>query len=527
MKILLSIILLFAACDQFTNGYRILGVFPVPGKSHWVMMEQLMKALAERGHQVDVVTHFLQNKPVPNYREISIEGRSPSAVNNMTATQVKLFGTINIKMLMHMAGSEVCKLMETPELQDLINNPPSDPPYDLVITELFAAPCYLAFGRHLNITMIAAMTSVFQDWISGSTGYPHNPAYVPTFISTFGQKMNFWERLQNFLLTNIIAAKYSYYSNFQTEMTNKIFGMELSSIEELYEDISLILVNSHHTLHGVRPTTPSVVEVAGLHLTEDGDPLAPEVQKWLDESKHGCVFVTFGSMVRIETFPKELMETFYKSFEAIAPVRVLMKIAKKEELLPGLPKNVMVQPWFPQMAVLKHKNTKAFITHGGLMGTQESIYAGVPMVGIPLFGDQHINILNYVNKNVAVSLGGPQNVTEEKLTAALKTVLYDPVYRANIKKLSELFNDRPMSARDTAVYWVEYVARHGKALQSPSIHLHWWQRNLLDVYAFLTFCVVTVLYIVFVVLRKIKNWLVGCKTCSKKADKGLAAKKNK
>jgi len=72
----------------------------------------------------------------------------------------------------------------------------------------------------------------------------------------------------------------------------------------------------------------------------------------LDESKDGCIYFTFGSMVRIETFPKEVIQQIYASFEKIAPVRVLWKVAKKEDLLPGLPKNVMTQPWFPQISVL-------------------------------------------------------------------------------------------------------------------------------------------------------------------------------
>lgn len=76
------------------------------------------------------------------------------------------------------------------------------------------------------------------------------------------------------------------------------------------------------------------------------------MEKWLNESTHGCVYFTFGSMVRIETFHKSLLETFYKVFKRIAPVRVMMKVAKKEDLLPGVPENVMIQPWYPQISVL-------------------------------------------------------------------------------------------------------------------------------------------------------------------------------
>jgi len=76
------------------------------------------------------------------------------------------------------------------------------------------------------------------------------------------------------------------------------------------------------------------------------------VQKWLDESEQGCVYFTLGSMVKFESFPDELIRQFYMSFEKIAPVRVLMKIANREELPAGLPKNVMTYSWFPQMSVL-------------------------------------------------------------------------------------------------------------------------------------------------------------------------------
>ncbi|XP_072749985.1 UDP-glucosyltransferase 2 [Anoplolepis gracilipes] len=512
--------------DQVVNGYRILGVFPLHGKSHWVMQEELMKGLAKRGHQVDVVTHFPLKKPIPNYTDISIAGSLPLVVNNISASEISGFGSFSMAHLAYMAGTQTCQLLNHPKLRELIKNPPQDPPYDVIITELFVAPCYLAFGRHLKIPMVGTVACAFHDWLSEMSGNPLNLAYIPGLFSTYDQHMNFKERLLNVLLSNFISAQIHYYTNEQLEYVKKYFGIDVPFITDLYYDISLYLVNSHHSLHGIRPMTTNVIEVGGLHLKDD-DPPSPEVQKWLDESKDGVIYFTFGSMVRIETFPKELIEQFYTSFKKIAPVRVLMKVAKKEDLLPGLPENVMTQSWFPQISVLKHKNIRAFITHGGGMGTQEAIYCGVPMIGIPLFGDQHINIQNYVNKKVAISLQSINDVTEEKLTSALNKILKDPFYRENAQKLSKLFLDRPVTALNTSIFWVEYVAKYGNVLQSPAIKLYWWQRHLLDVYAFILAVIVTALCIVLYVLRKLKNLLFGSSVCAKKDSAAIRSKKNK
>ncbi|XP_012215174.1 UDP-glucosyltransferase 2 [Linepithema humile] len=527
MKVLLSVLLAILACDQVVNGYRILGVFPLNGKSHWVMMEELMKGLARRGHQVDVVTHFPQKTPIPNMREISLKGSVDAVINNLTAVDIQRFGALSMESLAEIAGMRICKLLGHPKLQDLIENPPQDPPYDLVITELFAAPCYLAFGRHLNVPVIGMVSSVFHDWLNEMAGNPMSPTFVPSLFSTYDQNMNFKERLLNFLLTNYITWQMHYYTNSQLELVKKHFGIDVPHIMDLYSDVSLYLVNSHHSINGIRPMTTGVIEVGGLHLKDDDDPLSPEVQKWLDESKDGCIYFTFGSMVRIETFSKELLKTFYTSFEKIAPTRVLIKIAKKEELPPGLPKNVMTQSWFPQITVLKHKNVRGFLTHGGLMGTLESIYCGVPMVGIPLFGDQRVNIQNYVNKKVAISLESIDDVTEEKLTSALNNILKDPSYRKNIQKLSKMYLDRPSSAMNTSIFWVEYIAKYGNVLKSPVTRLHWWQRNLFDIYAFISLVIIVVLYLALFILRTLKKLVFGSRACAKKDNAAIKSKKNK
>lgn len=100
-------------------------------------------------------------------------------------------------------------------------------------------------------------------------------------------------------------------------------------------------------------------------------------------------------------------------------------------------------------------------------------------------------------------------------------------FSKNAQKLSKLFLDRPMSALNTSIFWVEYVAKYGNVLQSPAINLYWWQRNLLDVYVFILAVIITALCIVLFILRKLKNLLFGSPVCAKKNSAVIKSKKNK
>lgn len=72
----------------------------------------------------------------------------------------------------------------------------------------------------------------------------------------------------------------------------------------------------------------------------------------MNESEHGFIYFSFGTMVMIESFSIETIRIFYESMRKVAPVRVLMKIAKPDKLPPGLPENVYILPWIPQIKVL-------------------------------------------------------------------------------------------------------------------------------------------------------------------------------
>lgn len=187
--------------------------------------------------------------------------------------------------------------------------------------------------------------------------------------------------------------------------------------------------------------------------------------------------------------------------------RVLWKF--EEDSLPGKPANVMVQKWLPQDDVLAHRNVKLFVSHCGKGGISEARYHGVPILGIPIFGDQPNNLVEIVAEGWAVSLLYT-DFTEDTFEAALNEALYNSTYSNVAQTASQLYRDRPQHPLDTAVYWSEYVMRHkgAKHMQSQAVEQTWFEYHSVDVIATLVVLAWVLFKITVFVWRRI--WRLVC-----------------
>ncbi|XP_070166542.1 UDP-glucosyltransferase 2-like [Polyergus mexicanus] len=496
-----KIVFFWLFCLSVCHGYRLLGLFPFYGRSHFIMFEQLLKGLSRKGHQVDVISSFPLKRSYPNYTDIVELVPSLVFVNNISYERMQQMFRGNLAYtIATVVGNDICGYLENPAIQELARNPPKDPPYDAVLIEVFGAHCFGIIAHLWNIPLIGISTMSLFPWQFPLIAQPENLAFIPSNDLSFTTPMNFWQRLYNTLHTLHSKLYFNYLTRVQDEIIRKHFGHDMPGVREIESKIALILINSHFSLNGIQPKIPAAVDVGGLHIQDEGLTLQPDVEKWINDSKDGFVYFTFGSMILIETFPREFLNILYASLSKIAPVRVLMKIPNPENLPPDLPENVYISPWMSQIKILKHPKIRAFITHGGLMGTQEAVAYGVPMIGIPLFADQFMNIDAYVAKNIAVRLD-LKKMTEKDMDAALNAVLWDPIYKESARNLSQKFLDRPLNALDTAIFWIEYIIKYGSdALRSPALDLTWWQLSLVDVFVFLLLCIaIIIIAIVFVV----------------------------
>lgn len=75
---------------------------------------------------------------------------------------------------------------------------------------------------------------------------------------------------------------------------------------------------------------------------------------------------------------------------------------------------------------LAHSKTKAFITHCGLNSLHEATSHGVPLITVPLFGDQLYNAAIVHKEKLGENLDIAA-LDEERVFIALRRVLNDPM----------------------------------------------------------------------------------------------------
>lgn len=219
-----------------------------------------------------------------------------------------------------------------------------------------------------------------------------------------------------------------------------------------------------------------------------------DIKEFLDSATNGAIFFSLGSNVKSSDLSRQRISILLNKFRSLKQ-KVLWKF---ETELPNLPDNVKIGKWLPQDDILAHPNVKLFIAHCGKGGITEAKYHGVPILAIPVFGDQFSNADNIVNEGWAITLP-LSDLNAETFSRVLDEALNNSTYAQVAKKLSNLNRDRPEHPLDRAAFWIEYVIRHdgAKHMQSPAIHLNWLQSNSIDVYAF----VLIVLWVVVKVVR--------------------------
>ncbi|XP_018013129.1 UDP-glycosyltransferase UGT5-like [Hyalella azteca] len=274
----------------------------------------------------------------------------------------------------------------------------------------------------------------------------------------------------------------------------------------------LTLLNTHFSFGLPVPLLPNQVEVGGMHL-RPAKPLPQDLDSFLSGTTP-VVYMSLGSIARSSTIPPDAMNVIISVFAKL-PYKVIWKY---EEELSDIGPHVFIKKWMPQQDILAHPNVKVFISHCGLLGSQEAIYHQTPILGLPVFGDQPRNAMAWQNAGIAIHLQW-KTLTEESFRNAIVELISNPKYQEKVKRMSENFRDQISDPVERAVYWTEYVIRHHGALhlRSPAKDLTWTEFLFIDL--------IILLHVIFVLLFYILK--KALKFCFQSKNKTYEKRKNK
>ncbi|XP_068877765.1 UDP-glucuronosyltransferase 1A1-like isoform X1 [Aphelocoma coerulescens] len=499
-------------------------VVPVDG-SPWLSMREVVEMIQQKGHEVVVVAPevSLHIKPSKNLvmkmysvpytkkemeKDFKVFLQTSFEEGSFLERFLKVYE--GMKRVSNMVAASCEHLLQNKELMRFLE----ESKFDALLTDP-VIPCGLILAEHLSLPSVYFLRGVPCGLDFEATQCPNPPSYVPRALSQLTDRMSFLQRVKNLLFDtlNIFLCDFAFepYSKLASE-----FLQREVTVLDLLRKGSVWLLRLEFVLDYPRPLMPNIIPVGGVNCAHKE--LPQEFEAMVNASgEHGVVVFSLGSMVS-EIPMKKAMEIA----EALGtvPQTVLWRYTGKAP--PNLPKNVKLVKWLPQNDLLAHPKTRAFITHGGSHGVYEGICNAVPMVLMPLFGDQMDNAKRVESRGAGLTLNILE-MTSSDISTALKAVINDKKYKENIQRLSDLHLDRPIHPLDLAVHWVEFVMRHkGAPHLRPAAHdLNWVQYHSLDVIAFLAAVVLLALFISF------KCCLCCCRRCFCKKGRTRKAAKAK
>ncbi|KAG4070679.1 hypothetical protein HA402_013599 [Bradysia odoriphaga] len=487
MKINCILFILFAL-QQNALASNILFLVPFPGPSHYVFIGNFVKELIARGHDVTAITNFKLNENSTRYNEILIDPQYDKSghVVRPGNQNAYVYEFQYLTVLYELGIRSGIHGLRDKNVQKLINR--NDIHFDLIISEQFFQESWLMFSRKYRAPIVTIGTYGYSDFFDSIMGLRTSWSFVPHMITNYSDRMTFFQRVHNTILSlaDAFYRKY-YYLPAQNDIVQEIFGsieslQPIPSVEELEKSISIMLINSHISIVPPRPSMPGLIDIGGAGIRAPKK-LPADIQKFLDEAVEGVVYVSFGANVKWRDMPTEKLNEFVESFNSLK-FKVLWKCDLTD--VPNQSTNIFIRQWLPQSDILAHKNVRLFITHGGMFGTTEGISRGVPMLFMPFYGDQFRNAAKTVEKGFGLILH-IRDVSRQKLTEKIETLVYDKQYRERVKEISKIFNDNLVHPMDEAMYWIEYVIRHKGAahLKSAAVEMPFYAYYSIDVFGVL------------------------------------------
>ncbi len=491
-----------------SNGARIL-MTPMQFRSHIIQFQSIAAGLIEQGHDVYMLLTPTNPAMIEEVRKTKTKviqhhtpykdlftgavGDVPTAMfdKQMTETPMDIIHSSSIYHYLPFCHNALSDDKLFDKIKDL--------KFDLgFVDSLTYCRCYYIIFYKLDIPHVSFLgfsnPMMYRASLPSVSPWAMGPSYTAN--------MNFWQRLRNIwklLQWNVFTD-----TPFTSNALVKQYVPERPqvTINELALQTLICFIDSDPILDYPRATAANEVLIGG-QTTKPAKPLPKDLQDFMDSATDGAIIMSFGSFA-----PDVHYSKFLEAFRQIKQ-KVIWRYFKGD-LPKDIPPNVRMMKWIPQNDLLGHKNTKISLTHCGTNGQFESLYHAVPMIAVPISGEQYYNKgrLEYHGYGIALNI---HEFLPQDLIDAINTILTNDTFKNNIVRASKIYKSAARGPIDKAVYWTDHVLEFGgKHLHSVALDVPWYQFLMLDILLFVVIVSIIICYIqiqifsyvLFKVLRK-------------------------
>ncbi|XP_068107339.1 UDP-glucuronosyltransferase 3A1-like [Hyperolius riggenbachi] len=515
-----AFLLVFVLQFLHLQGAKILTIGFIGG-SHYLLMDEITRILHNNGHDVRMFRQ-IGDGMLPGYNPSP--GPYPVSTYNLDEEHLKEFmGIFMDSQKDHLVGRQRIQSLlilftelsyqcnKTLHQTDILNFLKEEH-YDIAVVDGFN-PCTFLVCEKLGLPYIAFFPGIFAN--AYRVGMPTPLSYTPLFRTRLTDQMDIFGRLKNTLMFfgSLIVHK-MLDSLFDDVIEEHFPAGSRPNIGDLHLKAELWLYNTDFALEFARPLLPNVQCLGGL-LAKPARPVSQEMEDFISESGDaGFIVVTMGSMLSslpLVDFIREMNAGFSR-----IPQKVIWRYQKSKwpeevEIAP----NVKIMDWLSQNDLLGHPKVRLLVTHGGLSSVNEAVYHGVPLLGIPLFGDQPENLVRAEARNLGRFIL-PQNLKAENFASTIQHIIENKSYKTSAMKLRAIRRSQPLPPDQMLLRWVEHIIESGGGghLRPYSYQQAWYQHWLLDVILLISVCLIGIVYITVALLRALLR-----KLCSSRKQK--------
>lgn len=256
-------LLLFCVC---VDSYKILGIFPYTGRSHFNFFKPLLKELTARGHELTVISQFPQKTTLNGYKDVVLhaDDNTGTGIFDMMELPPKWIRRFTTMFILKDFAEFTCSRLSQKPVLELLH---SNNTFDLILVELFNTDCFLGFVHKFKAPHVALSSCMMMPWHHDRYGNPSNPSYIPMHFGYYQNPMTFFDRLENTI--HLLASNFMYWYIMDASantVAKKYFGDDMPPLPKIAENTSLFIVNVHHVLNSPEPKVPSLIEVGGMFL---------------------------------------------------------------------------------------------------------------------------------------------------------------------------------------------------------------------------------------------------------------------